>query len=104
MVMVTELLTTSLYASLPALLAVIVTVPAFVAVRVLPYDETDESYTVIDGPSYAYHDHVPSLYVFAPHYHVPLYLQKLPAAHFLFISLFHNLFLYLSTDYQYSQR
>ena len=43
----------------------------------LPYDETDDSYTVIDGPGYEYHDHVPSLYVFAPHYHVPLYLQRL---------------------------
>lgn len=42
----------------------------------LTYDETDDSYTVIDGPGYEYHDHVPSLYVFAPHYHVPLYLQK----------------------------
>ena len=42
----------------------------------LPYDETDDSYTVIDGPGYEYHDHVPSLYVFAPHYHVPLYLQR----------------------------
>ena len=31
----------------------------------LPYDETDDSYTVIDGPGYEYHDHVPSLYVFA---------------------------------------
>ena len=27
----------------------------------LPYDETDDSYTVIDGPGYEYHDHVPSL-------------------------------------------
>ena len=42
----------------------------------LPYDETDDSYTVIDGPGYEYHDHVPSLYVFAPHYHVPIYLQR----------------------------
>ena len=42
----------------------------------LPYNETDDSYTVIDGPGYKYHDHVPSLYVFAPHYHVPLYLQR----------------------------
>lgn len=42
----------------------------------LPYDETDDSYTVIDGPGYEYHDHVSSLYVFAPHYHVPLYLQR----------------------------
>ena len=42
----------------------------------LPYDETDDSYTVIDGPGSEYHDHVPSLYVFAPHYHVPLYLQR----------------------------
>lgn len=42
----------------------------------LTYDETDDSYTVIDGPGYEYHDHVPSLYVFAPHYHVPLYLQR----------------------------
>ena len=31
----------------------------------LPYDETDDSYTVIDGPGYEYHDHVSSLYVFA---------------------------------------
>ena len=31
---------------------------------------------MIDGPGYEYHDHVPSLYVFAPHYHVPLYLQR----------------------------
>ena len=42
----------------------------------LPYDETDDSYTVIDGPGYEYHDHIPSLYVFAPPYHVPLYLQR----------------------------
>ena len=41
----------------------------------LPYDETDDSYTVIDGPGYEYHDHVPSLYVFAPHYHVPLPIE-----------------------------
>ena len=40
------------------------------------FDETDDSYTVINGPGYEYHDHIPSLYVFAPHYHVPLYLQR----------------------------
>ena len=32
----------------------------------MTYDETDDSYTVIDGPGYEYHDHIPSLYVFAP--------------------------------------
>ena len=42
----------------------------------LPFDETDDSYTVIDGPGYEYHEHAPSLRVFAPHYHVPLYLQR----------------------------
>ena len=29
-----------------------------------------------EGKLIEYHDHVPSLYVFAPHYHVPLYLQR----------------------------
>ena len=42
----------------------------------LLFDETDDSYTVINGPGYEYHEHIPSLYVFAPHYHVPLYLQR----------------------------
>ena len=42
----------------------------------MPYDETDDTYTVIDGPSYEYHEHVSSMRVFAPHYHVPLYLQR----------------------------
>ena len=42
----------------------------------MPYDETDDTYTVIDGPGYEYHDHISSMHVFAPHYHVPLYLQR----------------------------
>ena len=42
----------------------------------MPYDETDDTYTVIDGPGYEYHEHVSSMHVFAPHYHVPLYLQR----------------------------
>lgn len=42
----------------------------------LPYDETDDTYTVIDGPGYEYHEHVSAMRVFAPHYHVPLYLQR----------------------------
>ena len=42
----------------------------------MPYDETDDTYTVIDGPGYEYHEHVPSMQVFSPHYHVPLYLQR----------------------------
>ena len=42
----------------------------------MPYDETDDTYTVIDGPGYEYHEHVSAMQVFAPHYHVPLYLQR----------------------------
>lgn len=42
----------------------------------MPYDETDDTYTVIDGPGYEYHEHVPAMCVFAPHYHVPLHLQR----------------------------
>ena len=42
----------------------------------MPYDETDDTYTMIDGPGYEYHEHVSAMQVFAPHYHVPLYLQR----------------------------
>ncbi len=42
----------------------------------MPFDETDDTYTVIDGPGYEYHEHVSAMQVFAPHYHVPLYLQR----------------------------
>ena len=41
----------------------------------LHYDRECLSERVYDGEGklIEYHDHVPSLYVFAPHYHVPLY-------------------------------
>lgn len=44
----------------------------------LHYDRECLSERVYDGEGklIEYHDHVPSLYVFAPHYHVPLYLQR----------------------------
>lgn len=42
----------------------------------MPYDETDDTYTVIDGPGYEYHEHVSAMQVFAPHYHVPLHMQR----------------------------
>lgn len=42
----------------------------------IPYDETDDSYTVIDGPGYEYHEHIPSTCLFAPHYHVPARLER----------------------------
>ena len=42
----------------------------------MPYDETDDTYTVIDGPGYEYHEHISAMQVFAPHYHIPLHLQR----------------------------
>ena len=44
----------------------------------LHYDRECLSERVYDGEGKLIenHDHVPSLYVFAPHYHVPLYLQR----------------------------
>ena len=44
----------------------------------LHYDRECLSERVYDGEGklIEYHDHVPSLYVFAPHHHVPLYLQR----------------------------
>ena len=34
-------------------------------------DDSDDSYTVIDGPSYDYHDHPDALCVFAPRFPIP---------------------------------
>ena len=42
----------------------------------MPYDETDDTYTVIDGPGYEYHEHISAMQVFAPHYHIQLHLQR----------------------------
>lgn len=41
--------------------------------KVMPFefDISDDSYTVIDGPGYDYHDHVSTMQVFAPHYPIP---------------------------------
>ena len=38
-----------------------------------PYcgDDSDDSYTVINGPSYAYHSHVDALQLFKPHFPIP---------------------------------
>lgn len=46
--------------------------------EVMPYefDESDDSYTVIDGPGYEYHDHVSSMQVFTPHYPISADIQK----------------------------
>ena len=46
--------------------------------EVMPYefDTSDDSYTVIDGPGYEYHEHVSAMQVFAPHYPVPTEIQQ----------------------------
>lgn len=45
--------------------------------RPSPYrDETDDTYTVITGPGYEWHEHVGCQYVFAPHYPQPPYLVR----------------------------
>lgn len=46
--------------------------------EVMPFDFdcSDDSYTVIDGPGYDYHDHVPTMQVFAPHYPIPHDIQE----------------------------
>lgn len=41
-----------------------------------PLDDTDDCYTVIDGPGYSYHDHISTLNVFAPHFPVPPYMER----------------------------
>ena len=42
----------------------------------LIYDESDDSYTVIDGPGFEYHEHVNSMRVFAPHFHIPIRIER----------------------------
>ncbi len=46
--------------------------------EVMPYeyDTSDDSYTVIDGPGYEYHDHVSAMQVFAPHHPIPSDIQQ----------------------------
>lgn len=46
--------------------------------EVMPYeyDTSDDSYTVIDGPGYEYHDHVSAMQVFAPHHPIPTDIQQ----------------------------
>lgn len=42
-----------------------------------PYrDATDDTYTIITGPGYEWHEHVGCQYVFAPHYPLPPYLTR----------------------------
>lgn len=40
------------------------------------FDISDDSYTVINGPGYDYHDHVSTMQVFAPHYPIPHDIQE----------------------------
>ena len=40
------------------------------------FDCSDDSYTVIDGPGYDYHDHVSAMLFFAPHYPIPHDIQE----------------------------
>ena len=49
-----------------------------IGAEVMPFefDCSDDSYTVIDGPGYEYHDHVSAIQVFAPHYPVPTDIQQ----------------------------
>lgn len=42
----------------------------------LIFDESDDNYTVIDGPGYEYHKHVSAMRVFAPHFHVPVRIER----------------------------
>lgn len=42
----------------------------------IPYDETDDSYTVIDGPGYEYHNHIQSRFLFAPHFRLSADMEK----------------------------
>lgn len=46
--------------------------------EVMPYefDTSDDSYTVVDGPGYEYHDHVSAMQVFAPHSPIPTDIQQ----------------------------
>lgn len=40
------------------------------------YDESDDSYTVIDGPGFEYHRHVSAMRVFAPYFHIPVRIER----------------------------
>lgn len=42
----------------------------------IAYDESDDSYTVIEGPGYEYHRHVSAMRVFTPHSHVPVRIER----------------------------
>ena len=42
----------------------------------LTFDESDDSYTVIDGPGFEYHEHINAMYVFNPHFHVPIRIER----------------------------
>lgn len=46
--------------------------------EVMPFefDISDDSYTLMDGPGYDYHDHVSAMLVFAPHYPIPHDIQE----------------------------
>ena len=42
----------------------------------LTFDESDDSYTVIDGPGFEYHEHINAMRIFAPHFHVPIRIER----------------------------
>ena len=41
-----------------------------------PFDDTDDVYTVINGPDYGYHEHISPLNVFTPHFPIPPQMER----------------------------
>ena len=39
-------------------------------------DATDDCYTVVDGPGYIHHEHIPSWCVFKPHFPIPKHIEE----------------------------
>ena len=39
-------------------------------------DDTDDCYTVVDGPGYIHHQHIPSWCVFKPHFPIPKHIEE----------------------------
>lgn len=44
--------------------------------RGYPLDDTDDCYTVVDGPGYIHHEHIPSYCVFKPHFPLPKHIEE----------------------------
>jgi hypothetical protein len=42
----------------------------------MPLDDTDDCYTVVDGPSYKHHQHIPSWRVFKPRFPIPKHIEE----------------------------